>query len=376
VASEVLLDVDDTAREAAAIEPALVLDGDMPRLIDEWQLAPGLWNHVRRRVDKQDGDRFVLTGSAVPADDATRHTGAGRFARLRMRPMSLYESGRSVGELSLRGLLSGEGGSASAGDLAVRDLVDEICIGGWPGLRRLDVAAAQRSVADYVEAVCRTDISRVDGVERDPERVRRLMRSVARNVGTRAPLTTLAKDTAGGGPAISDDTVRGYLDALTRLMVVEDLPAWTGHLRSRADLRTTPVRHFTDPSIAAAAIRAGPEKLLADLNYTGLLFESLVIRDLRVYAQAFDGQVRQYRDNKGVEVDAIVETGEGRWGAFEVKLGDARIDEGAASVKRFAAKVDTAKAGEPAVLGVITGSGYGYRRRDGVQVIPISTLGP
>jgi predicted AAA+ superfamily ATPase len=374
-ASEVLLDVDANAREAALTDPSLVLAGEMPRLIDEWQLEPAVWNHVRRWVDDRRG-RFILTGSAVPADDVTRHTGAARISRLRMRPMSLYEAGRSTGQISLKELMGGVSTQAPDPGLQLDDLIDEVCRGGWPGFRDLALAPARRAVRDYLDEVRRVDINRVDGVTRDPERVRRLFQSLARNTATRAPVTTLAADAAGPGSTMTERTAREYLAALTRLMVVEDQPSWTPHLRSRADVRTTSARHFVDPSLAVAALGATPEQLLRDLKMFGLLFESLVVRDLRIYAQAFDGRVKQYRDNKGVEVDAIVETDDGRWAAFEVKLAPGRIQEGADGLRAFAAKIDTIRSGEPAVLGVITGSGYGYVREDGIHIIPIGALRP
>lgn len=375
VASEVLLDIDVNAREAASVDPSLILAGDMPRLIDEWQVEPGVWNHVRRWVDDRRGT-FVLTGSAVPADDATRHTGAARISRLRMRPMSLYEAGLSTGDVSLLALVQGAATQAGDPGLTLPDLIDEVCRGGWPGFRHLGLTQARRAVREYLDEVRRVDINRVDGITRDPERVRRLFQSLARNVATRVPVTTLAADAAGPGSTMTDNTARGYLAALSRLMVVEDQPSWAPHLRSRSDLRTTPARHFVDPSLAVAALGATPEHLLRDLNLFGLLFESLVVRDLRVYAQAFDGRVKQYRDNKGVEVDAIVETDDGRWVAFEVKLGQGRIEEGADSLKAFAAKVDTSRSGAPAALAVVTATGYGYVRDDGIHVLPLGALKP
>jgi predicted AAA+ superfamily ATPase len=374
-ASEVLLDVDPNAREAALVDPSLVLAGAMPRLIDEWQLEPAVWNHVRRWVDDKRG-RFILTGSAVPADDVTRHTGAARISRLRMRPMSLFEAGRSTGEISLAALMDGTPTHAADPATTLDDLIEEVCRGGWPGFRDLDLGRARRAVRDYLDEVRRVDVSRVDDITRDPERVRMLFQSLARNISTRAPITTLAADAAGPGSTMAAATARGYLAALARLMIVEDQPSWTPHLRSRSDLRTTPARHFVDPSLAVAALAATPEQLLRDLNMFGLLFESLVVRDLRIYAQAFDGRVKQYRDNKGVEVDAIVESDDGRWAAFEVKLAPGRIQEGADSLHAFLAKVDTVKTGEPSALAVITGSGFGYVREDGIHVIPIGALRP
>lgn len=376
-ASEVLLDVDATARQAIALDPRLVLGGPTPRLIDEWQLEPAIWNHVRRAVDdRARPGQFILTGSAVPADDITRHTGAGRIARLRMRPMTLFETGHTNGAISLARLLGGDVARSPDPGLSVADLAERIAVGGWPGLLGLAVNQSLRATRDYLDEVRRLDISRVDGIRRDPDRVERLLRSLARNVATYAATTTLAADTGGAGDALKDDTVREYLDALERLMVVEDQPAWAPHLRSRSSLRSGAKRHFVDPSLAVAALRATPARLLSDLGLLGFLFESLVVRDLRVYAQPLEGQVLQYRDNTGLEVDAIVETADGRWAAFEVKLGPGQIDEGAATLLKFAARVDTDRDGEPAVLGVIVGFGYGYVRDDGVSVIPIGALSP
>ncbi len=377
-ASEVLLDVDEGARAAVAVDPNLVLAGDTPRLIDEWQVEPRIWNHVRRAVDeRKEPGQFILAGSAVPADDATRHSGAGRISRLRMRPMSLFESGLSNGSISLRDLL--EGGRAKSGDsgVALADLAEAIARGGWPALQELPVEAAMENIADYLEDVCRTDINRVDGVHRDPTRVRRLLRSLARNVATHVAMTTLAADTTENGEnPLKKHTVGEYLSALHRLFVVEDQPPWEPHLRSRSILRKSPKRHFVDPSLAASALGADPPALLRDLNLLGFLFESLVVRDLRIYSQAGRGQVRQFLDNKGLEVDAIIES-DGRWGAFEVKLGgEAPIEEAAANLLKFAGEVDTNRSGEPSALAVIVAGGYGYAREDGVQVVPITALGP
>ncbi len=377
-ASEVLLDVDDRARAAAAIDPALVLEGEAPRLIDEWQVEPGIWNHVRRAVDdRNEPGQFILAGSSVPADDATRHSGAGRISRLRMRPMSLFESGLSDGSISLRQLLQGERAQSGDRGVALAELTEAIARGGWPALQGLPVEAAMERSKDYLEEICRTDVNRVDGVRRDPNRVSRLLRSLARNVATPVAMTTLAADSADGGEdPLDQHTVGEYLSALQRVFVIEDQPPWEPHLRSRSILRRSPKRHFVDPSLAAAALGADPAAQLRDLNLLGFLFESLVVRDLRVYSQAKRGEVSQFRNHRGLEVDAVVEA-EGRWGAFEVKLGgEGPIDEAAASLLRFAGDIDTKRSGEPVVLGVIVAGGYGFRREDGVQVIPVTSLGP
>ncbi|HEX5990349.1 MAG TPA: DUF4143 domain-containing protein [Solirubrobacterales bacterium] len=377
-ASEVLLDVDDRARAAAAVDPALILNGDTPRLLDEWQVEPRIWNHVRRAVDeRREPGQFILAGSAVPADDSTRHSGAGRISRLRMRPMSLFESGLSDGSISLVRLLEGETIAADDRGLALMDIAEAIARGGWPALHEAPVEVAMESVADYLEEICRTDISQVDSVRRDPPRVRRLLRSLARNVATHVTMATLAADTAdGGNDPLKQHTVGEYLTALERLFVVENQPPWEPHLRSRSILRKSPKRHFVDPSLAASALGADPAAMLRDLNLFGFLFESSVVRDLRVYSQAGRGEVRQFRDNKGLEVDAIVEL-DGRWGAFEIKIGgEKNVEEAASNLLKFAGEIDTKRSGEPAALGVIVAGGYGYARDDGVQVIPVTALGP
>jgi predicted AAA+ superfamily ATPase len=374
--SEVRLDVDDGARRAAQVDPTLILGDAPPLLIDEWQHVPAIWNHVRRAVDHRGAvGQFILTGSAVPPDDDTRHTGAGRISRMLMRPMSLAELGRSSAEVSLASLLSGEPPRAADTGLRIPDIAEDLARGGWPGFRGRSLEAALEAVRDYLAEVCRTDISRVDGVGRDPIRVEQLVASLARNVATYAATSTLAADAPTSGPPLKEHTAAAYLDSLARLMVVEDQPAWAPHLRSRYRLRRAAKRHFVDPSLAVAAMRAMPERLIADLNLFGFLFESLVVRDLRVYAQANDARVLQYRDSNGLEIDAIVEVGDGRWAAFEVKLGEGQIDEAATNLSNVVRQIDTTRCGEPACLGVIVPSGYGYMRSDGVAVIPIGTLG-
>lgn len=376
-ASEVRLDIDQNARNAVSIDPSIILEGPTPRLIDEWQIAPVLWNHVRRAVDdrKMPG-QFVLTGSAVPRDDETRHTGAARIVRLRMRPMSLYESGHSAGDVSVSRLLQGTPPRAPDPGVTIDLLVERIAAGGWPAFVNQPLASALTAIRAYVDEIRRTDIQRVEGIAHDPERVLMLMRSLARNVATMVSMTTLAEDVGGPDQPLARNSVTSYYDALTRLMVVEDQPAWAPHLRSRSRIRTTPRRHFVDPSLAVATLRATPERLLGDLNYLGFLFESLVVRDLRVYAQASDAQVLHYKDNTDLEVDAIIETADGRWAAFEIKLGTGAIDGAAASLLKFAERIDTKQCGRPQMLGVIVGTGFAYMRPDGVAVVPIGTLGP
>lgn len=376
VASEVRLDVDPAARAAAAVEPGLVLDGPVPRLIDEWQLEPDVWNHVRRAVDDRGAPgQFVLTGSAVPADDQTRHVGAGRIVRLRMRPMTLAETGHSSGAVSLAALLSGTAARAPDPGLTVRDIVERVAVGGWPGNLGLSVVEAQRVLRGYLDEVARVDVRRIDGVRRDPQIVTRLLRSLARNVATPAAARLLLTDVSGPDRAIRDEeTIATYLDALTRLMITEDLPAWAPSLRSRTRLRASSVRQFVDPSLAVAAVRATPARLLGDLNWLGFLFENLVVRDLRVYAQALDAQVFHYRDESGLEADAIIELPDGRWAAFEVKLGLREIDAAAGHLLKLRDRIDRSATGEPVALVVITATGLSYVRDDDVNVISLGTL--
>jgi uncharacterized protein len=377
-ASEVLLDVDEAARMAIGFDPRLVLDGPTPRLLDEWQTAPAIWNHVRRAIDDRGkSGLFILTGSAVPADDIVRHTGAGRLARLRMRPMSLFELGASTGEISLSALLAGEIDGGARSDLEPEQLFELVAVGGWPGHLHRTVKASVQANSDYLDEVRRLDINRVDDVSRDPERVARFLRSYARNVATSASMATIAEDTGGSDGPLKQHTALEYAAALTRLMIIEDQPAWAPHLRSKSILRSAPKRHLVDPSLAVAALRTGPDGLREDLELFGFLFESLVVRDLRVYAQAADADVYHYRDNTGLEIDAIVASPGGAWCAFEVKLGEARVDEAAGTLLRFRNRVDTRRTGRPAMLAIVVGAGrYAYRRDDGVWVLPIGVLGP
>ena len=377
--SGVMLDVDDNARQMASLEPAMVLAGNTPRLIDEWQIEPSIWNHVRREADRRSHPgQFILTGSAVPADDASRHTGAGRFTRLRMRPLSLYEAGRSSGEISLGGLLDGRSQRAERSELSIASAAELICAGGWPGNIGKPLSAALRVNRGYVDEICRADLSRVSGKRRDPIKVERLVRSLARNIATPVAASMLAADVGGSGSGngLKRDTAAEYMEDLERLMVVENQPAWGEHLRSRATLRTTPVRHFVDPSIAVAALRASPESLLRDLQFLGFLFESMAVRDLRIYAQAADARVYHYREQDGLEVDAIVEAADGRWAAFEIKLGERRIAEGAKSLRRLAERARGSGHEPPAALAVITLNGYGFTDGNEVGIIPIGALGP
>lgn len=377
--SEVLLDVDLNAQQLAAVDPVLLLPGAVPRLLDEWQIEPRLWNQVRREVDARgDPGQFILTGSAVPADDDARHTGAGRIARLRVRPMSLFESGHSSGEMSLAALFDGTAPRVAQPSLStLPEIVDRICIGGFPTVTSMTPDVAQRLMRAYLSEIARTDIQRVDGIRRDPVRVDRVLRSLARNIATEAKFAGIAADAGDEGQPLDRETVTAYLDALERLMIVENAPSWSAELRSRARLRQAPKRHFADPSLAVAALNANPRQLLGDLNYTGFLFESLVVRDLRVYLQRLGGRVLHYRDSNQHEVDVILQADDGRWAAVEVKLGTASVDAAAGSLETFMQGLDLTKCGEASFKAVITAAGSSaFRRPDGVSVVPIGALGP
>lgn len=377
-ASEALLDEDPNALMQVSLRSAAILEGPTPRLIDEWQLAPGVWNMVRRASDaRRRPGQFILTGSAHPPDDITRHSGAGRVARVRMRPMSLFESGFSSGAVSLAGLFEGQECSASAPVTALRDVIDATCRSGWPQCRDLTVEEAQDFLISYLDEISRVDISRVDGVKRDPIGVRRLLQSLGRNISTTAGYRTLAADTGGERP-IDRKTISRYMKSLERLFVLESLPAWSPRLRSRSRLRSSSKIQLVDPGLAVATMEAEPSRLLNDLETFGYLFESLAVRDLRVYAQGVRGRLTHYRDETGLETDVIVRRGNGDWIAVEVKLGGERaVDAAARSLIKMAGLVDPEAVGAPRKLVVLTAVGsHSFERRDGVAVVPISTLGP
>ena len=376
--SEVRLDVDHAARAAGLIDPTTLLEGEKPHLIDEWQLVPEVWNQVRRAVDDTGGapGSFILAGSAVPPDDSTRHSGAGRFLRLRMRPMSLAEAGYSTGEVSLASLLTGAGARAGRARFALREIAELVSVGGWPGLQNRTADQAIEAVRGYVADTAKLDLPRLDGVHRDPERVRRLLASLARYTACQVRNGALAADVGGDEDPIKRQTVGEYVDALSRIFVVEDLAAWDPALRSASRLRQTPKRHFVDPSIAVAALGAHPSHLERQVDTLGLLFESLVVRDLRIYAQPLGGRVFHYHDNTGLEADAIVETRDGGWAAFEVKLGRRDIEKAAEALLKLQDRVDPKRHGRPIALAVITADAYGIRRPDGVWEIPVRALAP
>ena len=359
----------------ADTKPSLLLKGETPRLIDEWQMAPVLWDAVRFEVDKRaETGQFILTGSAVPSDNVTAHTGTGRISRLMMRPMSLFESLESNGAVSLRALFDGDQDIEAQSDLSIENIAFALCRGGWPASIKLQGKAALRMAMDYVEAVINYDVSRVDNVEKNPDRVRLLLRSLARNIATTATYQTIRTDMEATDITISDKTISSYMNALRRLFLVEDLLAWSPSLRSKTAIRTSEKRHFVDPSIATAVLRTNPEGILKDFQYFGFLFEALCTRDIRVYAQTNDGDVFHYRDKSGLESDLIVRLRDGRWAAIEVKLGKKQIDEAAENLLALKARIDEDKMGEASFMMVITGGQYAYRRNDGVLVVPVACL--
>ena len=357
-----------------------LLAGATPRLIDEWQLATQFWDAVRGEIDKRNEDgQFILTGSAVPPDDSDIfHSGAGRIGWLRLRTMSLWESGDSSGEISLGALFANTDNIDGTSNINIERLAYITCRGGWPkGVIKKNEQAALTQVTEYYEAVTRSDISRVDGTQRDPELAKRLMRSYARLQGSQASAEAILNDVkVNEESTISENTVYSYIKALKKIFVIEDSLAWNPNLRSKTAIRTSDTRYFSDPSIAVAALGMGPSDLINDLNTFGLIFETLCIRDLRVYADALDGAVYHYRDKNGLECDAVVHLRNGKYGLVEIKLGgDNLINEGAKSLLKLAASIDTEKMREPSFLMVITGIGdYAYKREDGVIVAPIGSL--
>lgn len=363
--------------KAADTKPSLLLKGDTPRLLDEWQTAPVLWDAVRFMVDQRGkSGQFILTGSAVPKDNVVQHTGTGRISRLLMRPMSLYESMESNGSVSLKALFDGETEIDNFSTLTIEQITFAIVRGGWPASIGKSEKIALRHAIDYVEAIINADVSRVDGIEKNPVRVRALLRSLSRNISTLATIRTIHDDIAMGDTdeSISEKTISQYLRALDRIFVTENLPAWNPALRSKTAIRTSPKRQFVDPSIAAAVLRLTPSRLLEDFNYFGFLFESLCDRDLRIYAEAIDGQVFHYRDASGLEADAVIALNDGRWAAVEVKLGSKEIEDAAVHLLELKNKVNTEKMQEPSFLMILTGTEIAYRREDGVYVVPLGCL--
>lgn len=385
VAKSVLYMADPSKQKAylnmAEVNASLLLNGETPRLIDEWQLAPKIWDAVRFEVDHRNEDgQFILTGSAVPPSlDDIHHTGTGRISRLTMRPMSLFESGESNGSVSLEWLFSQpEDQPAGMSNIGIEDLAFLICRGGWPSsTTKQNKEDALALAFDYFDAVAESDISRVDGVRRDPEKARLLLRSYARHQGTQTSIDVIKQDLqTNEDSSASENTIISYINALKKIFVIEDMAAWNPNLRSKTAIRTSETRYFVDPSIATAALGLEPSDLLNDLNTMGLFFETLAVRDLRVYADALDGKVYHYRDKTGLECDAVMHLRNGHYGLIEIKLGgDTLIEEGIKTLTDLSNKIDTTKMPKPSFLMVLTGIGdFAYRREDGVYVVPIGCL--
>ena len=363
----------------AQIAPGILLQGETPRLLDEWQIAPNLWDSVRFEVDHRGRTgQFVLTGSGVHANrDEIFHTGTGRISWLRMRPMTIFESGESNGNISLRELFGGAAGLAGANSLEIEDIAFLTCRGGWPTASNQTGEIALDRAFDYYDAVVNEDISRVDGVRRSPERAKLLMRSYARNQGSQTSIEAIRQDMlANDTNSLDAKTVQSYIDALKKIFVIEDMPAWNPNLRSKTAIRTTDTRYFIDPSIGTAALGIGPADLINDLETFGLMFETMCIRDLRVYADALDGKVYHYRDKNGLECDAVIHLRNGSYGLIEIKLGgEDAVEYGASTLKKLSSIIDTDKMKGPSFSAVLTGVGrYAYQREDGVYVIPIGCL--
>jgi hypothetical protein len=377
--SVVYLQDPDHARAYQAIadtKPSLLLKGTTPRLLDEWQVAPVLWDAVRFEVDQRtEPGQFILTGSAVPMESETAHTGTGRISRIKMRTMSLFESKESNGQISLSALFAGKQEDIGAlSDLTIEKMAFILCRGGWPASISIEGIPACRMAIDYVEAIINQDVSRVDNVEKNPERVRLLLRSLARNISTTSTFQTIRKDMEATDIGLSDKTIQTYMNALRRIFVIEDLPAWAPSLRSKTAIRTSEKRHFVDPSIATAVLRTNPNGILADFTFFGFLFEALCTRDIRIYAQAIDGDVFHYRDKSGLEADLIVRLRDGRWAAIEVKLGTKQIEEAAKNLLTLKSKINEESMGKESFLMILTGGQYAYQRKDGIWIVPIGCL--
>ncbi len=361
------------------LSPSLLLKGETPRLIDEWQIAPKLWDAIRFEVDHRDDEgQFILTGSAVPADSSSiQHTGTGRFAWVLMRPMSLFESGESNGSIRMLDLFQTPEKIAAINEIDIERLAFLVCRGGWPRASFLEEDIALDQANDYYDAIVKSDISRLDGVLRNQERVKTLMRSYARNQGAQVSNSMLKADMmANDADTLNEDTVMSYVNALKKIFVIEDMPAWNPNLRSKTAIRTSDTRYYIDSSIGTAALGLGPNDLIQDLETFGLMFETMCVRDLRVFADALDGMVYHYRDKSGLECDAVIYLRNGAYGLIEIKLGgDKAINHGADTLKLLRDKIDTEKMRNPSFLMVLVGVGnYAYRREDGVYVVPIGCL--
>jgi len=369
----------ESYRKMADAQPSLLLQGETPRLIDEWQTIPVIWDAVRFAADKrQEMNQFIMTGSATPLDDdEIEHTGLGRIARMRMRPMSLWESRDSAGQISLKSLFDGEQEMGLfESPKSITDLAYLMCRGGWPGALKLTKEDALEVAFNYIDELINVDVNKVDKSEKNPDRVRSVLRSYARNISTMTTATTIMQDVRANDISITDKTLANYLTALRRLFVIEDVKAWQPSLRSKTGIRTSDKRHFVDPSLATSVLELTPDSLLEDFSLFGFLFEDLCVRDLRVYLQPLRGTVFHYHDNNNLEADIILRLHDGRWAAVEVKTGSREIEDASRNLLKLAKEVDTSKIGEPSFLMVLTGGEFAYRREDGVYVTPIGCLRP
>lgn len=379
-----VLDLGDSSvlkQSAQLIElsPKTLLEGKTPKLIDEWQALPPIWDSIRSEVDKRgEPSQFILTGSSVlPEADETIHSGTGRYAYIKMRPMSLFESGESNGKVSLNDLFEGKPFEVQTNELTMDDIAFLTCRGGWPWTTLIPEEVALDQAFDYVDSVVNKDIQRVDGVKRSPERAKLLLRSYARNISQQVPYSTIRKDMlTNDSSTLDEDTVSDYIKALKKLFVIEDLAAWNPNIRSKAAIRTSDTRHFVDSSIGTASLGLGPKDLMNDLKSFGFFFEDMAVRDLRVYAEALDGKLYHYRDSTGLECDTVLHRRNGSYALLEIKLGgEKNINEGAANMLKLTASIDTDKMPAPSFMAVIIGVGkYAFRRDDGVYVIPIGCL--
>lgn len=372
-------DSQNSYMEMADLKVKMLLKGDNPRLVDEWQIIPQIWDAIRFEVDHRGEEgQFILTGSAVPVStDKIHHTGTGRFAWITMRPMSLWESGESTGEVSMADLFRGERNVEGFNKLKLEDIAFLVCRGGWPSATTKGRRAALRQAYDYYDAVVKSDISRVDEVSRNSERTKLLLRSYARSQCGQVSIAAIRQDMIDNDDStLSESTVQSYIGALKKIFVIEDMPAWNPNLRSKTAIRSAETRYFVDSSIAVAALGLGPEDLINDLETFGLLFETMCIRDLRVYADSVDGSVYHYRDKNGLECDAVLHLRNGSYGLIEIKLGGAQaIEKGVSTLTALASKIDTTKMKAPSFLMVLTAVGdYAYQRKDGVFVVPIGCL--
>ncbi len=376
--TEIKLATDENHRILAKVAPESLLVGDEPILIDEWQLVPELWAYTKEVVDRsQKKGQFILTGSAVPKDDVTRDVNALRVGRLLIRPMSLLETGHSTGKVSLAELFDGAVPTTTDPGITLQGIAERVCVGGWPGVQSLTVPRAQKAMKHYISEITGHDVQIASGINFNKDNVSKVLRSLARNVGTKVSIKTISADAGGKNTPLHDNTTTGYLNSLSRVFITENSPAWTPELRSKVRVQGQETRYFIDPSLAVAAVGASPGVLIGgQIKYFGFLFENLVVRDVRCYMQSLFGEVRQYRDEQDREVDIILVLPDNRWAAIEVKLGVGQVEEAAGDLLAFRERIDTDAQGFPVFMAVVTATGPAYERADGIFVIPIGALGP